>query len=227
MNNIYTFWEGPMPDYIKLCMRTWKHPYTLLTFDNLHEYTNLKVDERLTRFTRPQIADAIRVHVLRDQGGYWLDADTIMISDKLPEETILGNNEERTNSIGYLHTEPHSEMFESWAVYQDFVIDNPKSGRHWSVMGNTFTDLYLKRHTDILIGDIGQRRAEMQINPLDEPFVDYCDFYFFKDYHLSDIKPTDLLMLHNSWTPDFYKKLTEEEIMNDWRTLSNFLRELL
>ena len=227
MNNIFTFWEGPMPDYIKLCMQTWKHPYTLLTFDNLHEYTDLKVDERLRRFTLPQIADAVRVHVLRDNGGYWLDADTIMISDKLPEETILGDNEERTNSIGYLHTEPHSEMFEAWAVYQDMVIDNPNSGRKWSVLGNMFTDLYMRHHKDIRIGDIRQRRPETHMLLFDNSIDDYQNFYFHEDFHLADIETADLIMLHNSWTPYFYKQMKESEIMKDHRTLSNFLRELL
>ena len=102
MNNIFTFWEGPMPAYIKMCMDTWRHPFTLLTYDNLHNYTNLLVDERLKRFTMPQIADVVRVHVLRDQGGCWLDADTIMVTDKLPRVNILGNPKARTGTIGML-----------------------------------------------------------------------------------------------------------------------------
>ena len=216
-----------MPDYIKLCMQTWKHPYTLLTFDNLHEYTDLKVDERLRRFTLPQIADAVRVHVLRDNGGYWLDADTIMISDKLPEETILGDNEERTNSIGYLHTEPHSEMFEAWAAHQDEIVNNHTAWRSWSIMGNAFTDYYLYINKHIYIGDIAPHFPETYMANGDTRRTKYRLFYFCNDFQITDIKPTDFLMLHNSWTPDWYKKMTTEQIMKDHHTLSNFLRELL
>ena len=72
---VYTFWEGEMPDYIKLCMYTWHFPVTILNYDNLNNYTDLQITSQLERFTLPQIADCVRVHVLRDQGGYWLDAD--------------------------------------------------------------------------------------------------------------------------------------------------------
>ena len=42
----------------------------------------------------------------------------------------------------------------------------------------------------------------------------YQTFYFERDYHLSDIQPTDLLMLHNSWTPEWYKKLSLDEVLS-------------
>lgn len=69
---IFTFWEGKMPEYIRLCMRTWKFQYTVLNYDNLKEFTDFDI-ENTKRFTLPQIADAVRVHVLRDNGGYWLE----------------------------------------------------------------------------------------------------------------------------------------------------------
>ena len=50
--NVFTFWEGPMPGYIRLCMDTWKVPYTLLNYDNLNEYTHFNI-EKAKRFTLP------------------------------------------------------------------------------------------------------------------------------------------------------------------------------
>ena len=224
---IFTFWEGPQPDYIKLCLSTWTQPYTLLTYDNLHEYTDLTIDDRLKRFTLPQIVDVVRVHVLRDQGGYWLDADTIMVTGELPKEMILGNDEERTNTIGYLHTEPHSEMYERWARYQDLVYTAKWAPVHWSVMGNDFTDGYLRAFDNIRIGDIRTRWPETyMIHGNASRSAKYHQFYFASGYHLSDIEPTDLIMLHNSWTPGWYKQMSEAEILKDGRTLSNILREV-
>jgi len=118
---IYTFWEGKMPDYLKLCMETWKFPYIVLNYDNISQYTN-KIPEKIKQLTLPKIADYVRVHVLRDNGGIWLDTDTIMLSDKLPTECILGDEYKRTNTIGFLQTEPNSEFFVKWAKYQDDTL---------------------------------------------------------------------------------------------------------
>lgn len=216
-----------MPGYIKLCMKTWKVPFTVLNYENLHEYTDAQI-EPVKRFTLPQIADYVRVHVLRDQGGYWLDADTVMISDELPNVTIFGDANARTNTIGMLHTEPHSDMFEQWACYQDEVVKGNGATTHWAIMGNIFTDPYLLKHREIEIGPIEKCWPETyMINDNSNRFTKYRKFYFEENYHLSDINQTSMLMLHNSWTPEWYKRLSEREALETHCTLSNILRELV
>lgn len=224
---IYTFWEGQMPDYIKLCLETWKFPFKVLNYDNLRQYTDYDI-EQARRFTLPQQADCVRVHVLRDNGGYWLDADTISVTGKLPEENMIGDPEKRTNSIGFLHTQPHSEMFERWAAYQDNVIANPNASMNWDVMGNAFTDKYVQIHRDITICDIKNSFPETYMIQDEIPrIVKYKIFYFEKNYHLSDMDKTDMFMLHNSWTPGWYKELTREQVLSRDCTLSNILREVV
>ena len=224
---LYTFWEGRMPAYIKLCLATWKRPYTVLNYDNLHKYTDLNI-EPLKRFTLPQIADCVRVHVLRDHGGYWLDADTIMLSGNLPEETMVGDPVKRTNSIGVLHAKPGSEMFKEWARYQDEIISGPYTSELWSIMGNSFTDDYLKCHPEVSICPIERFYPELSMIGGDISRSEkYRAFYFYESHHLSDLQQTDLLMLHNSWTPKWYKELTEEDVLKMDCTMSNILREAL
>ena len=228
-NKVFTFWEGSMPAYIELCMNTWLFPHIILNYENLHHYTNLQITPELRRFTLPQIADVVRVHVLRDQGGYWLDADTIMINDNLPTTTMIGNPMLRTNTIGYLYAEnPHMPMFDEWAAYQDVVISNPNIPHSWSMVGNDFTDRYVAEHSEITISDVSNCWPETYMIKDNMPRYDkYSKFYFGTHYRLFDINPTDMLMLHNSWTPDIYKKLSADEIINDDCTLSNILKEVL
>lgn len=227
MQMIFTFWEGKMPDYIRMCLETWKLPYTMLNYDNLREYTDYDI-EGAKRFTLPQIADAVRVHVLRDHGGYWLDADTIMIGDELPEETIMGNPIIRLNTIGFLHAEkPHENMFEEWAAYQDKVIADLSYDCRWDVLGNRYTDCYLFEHREVPIANVSNRWAETYMIPDCTRLYAYHEFYFNDKYHLSDLRETDMLMLHNSWTPDWYKKLTREQVLESNCTMSNVLREVL
>ena len=224
---VYTFWEGPMPEYIKLCMETWKFDYKVLDYNTLHDYTDLQV-HKLMRFTLPQIADVVRVHVLRDQGGVWLDTDTIMIGDELPEENMIGSSEERTNTIGYLRTEKGSDMYKEWADWQDTMLEEAKTPARWDVMGNAFTDYYVMKHPEITIADVSKCWAEVYMvkSPMSR-VLKYQRFYFEQQKSLKDLLPTNMLMLHNSWTPGWYKQMSREEILKHGCTLSNILREVL
>lgn len=222
---IYTFWEGQKPAYIELCMATWPFEFVLLDYDNLYKYTDLPV-KQIRQYPLQQVADVVRVHVLRDNGGIWLDADTIVLGD-LPKETILGYPDTRHNTIGFLQTEPGTEMFKEWAAYQDDVIQRQEVAR-WSMFGNEFTDSYLVEHPEIAIGEIENAWPEVyMIDELIERMQKYKILYFEESYHLSDFRHTDLLMLHNSWTPKWYKRLEHREVMQHDCTLSNILREVL
>lgn len=225
--NVFTFWEGQMPGYIKLCMDTWRVPYTVLNYDNLHEYTDISI-EPLKRFTLPQIADCVRVHVLRDQGGYWLDADTIMLTGKLPDTDMVGDPEQRTNSIGLLYSEPHSQLFTEWARFQDEIISGYDRSTYWALMGNAFTDNYVKEHEEVRIWPIEDFWPETYMVSDNIPrWQKYRRFYFEESHTLADIRPTDLLMLHNSWTPEWYKDMLELDLLDANCTMSNILREAL
>lgn len=222
---IYTFWEGQKPAYIELCMATWPFDFVLLDYNNLHNYTDLP-EEQLRQYPLQQVADIVRVHVLRDNGGIWLDADTIVFGD-LPEETILGYPETRHNTIGFLRTEPGTDMFKEWAAFQDDVMRKQEIAR-WSMFGNEFTDPYLTEHQEIKIGEIEPAWPEVyMIEELIERMQKYKILYFQESRHLSDIRDTNLLMLHNSWTPKWYKRLNHREVMQHRCTLSNIIRETL
>lgn len=228
--NIFTFWEGTMLDYIKLCMKTWKVSPIILNFQNLNDWTNLPVD-KLKTFTLPQVSDAVRAHVLRDHvGSYWLDTDTIFLTDKLIDENVIGDPVARTHSTGVSHSTKESiEFFKAWSEYQDKVIDNPNHSKHWSVLVNMFTDTYVPYHKEVKIYDISICRPELYMIPSGSSSSKYREFYFGKkNYTLSDIKQnTDFLVLHNSWTLDWYKSLSETEVLQTNCTLSNILKELL
>lgn len=218
---IYAFWEGRMPDYIRLCMKTWDFPYTMLNYDNLHNYTDLPID-RLKQFSLLQVSDVVRVHVLRDNGGYWLDGDTI-INGKLPTTMFVGDNESRINSIGYLYAErPHLPTFEEWAEYQDAILASDETPKDWALMANAFTDPYLKEHREIEIGNIFNHWLETK--DFDDRQKKYVNYYFISTH---EPKIPSMIMLHNSWTPKWYKRLTETEVLAQECTLSWILRESL
>lgn len=226
---IFTFWEGRMPAYIQMCMRTWKFEHIVLNYGTLHEFTDIPI-QKIKNYTLPQIADIVRVHVLRDNGGYWLDADTIMLSDELPKENILGY-QDRSHTIGFLHTDTNSDMYVKWAEYQDKKINSvpQDKAKSWDAFGNSFTDSYVLQHMDIAIGDLTNRWPEtyMIANKDIKHSAKYNELYFNTRYGLSDLRNTDMLMLHNSWTPLLYKALSERQVLATNCTLSNILKEVL
>lgn len=225
--NVFTFWEGHMPEYIRLCMSTWKIPFTVLNYDTVSKYTDLNI-EPVKRFTLPQIADCVRVHVLRDQGGYWLDADTIMLTGNLPETDLVGNPAERTSSAGLLYSEPHSDLFNAWAKHQDKIIEGIETPTFWATFVNSFSDPYAKDHPEVRIHPITDYWPETYtIRDQITRYEKYRKFYFEDSYYLADIHSSDLLMLHNSWTPGWYKELSADEIFDHNCTLSNILREVV
>lgn len=226
-DQIFTFWEGPKPAYIDLCLKTWKFPYTVLNYDNLSKYTDFDA-HKADKFTLPQIADCVRVHVLKDSGGCWLDADTIMLGNELPAVAILGNDATRDNTIGFLRADAVPDMFIQWAAYQDSVLQQSNPPHHWDVMGNAFTNPYLKEHSEIYIGRLDKYHAECSlVESLSSNKDRYKVFYFEKHRHLTDIDNASMLMLHNSWTPGWYKKLSTHEVFAQSCTMSNILREVL
>lgn len=223
---VFTFWEGKKPAYIELCMETWRAGYVELNYSNLREFTDLSID-KMKRFSLPQQADCVRAHVLRDQGGYWLDADTIMMYAALPETDMIGHPQTRANTIGYLHAEKNSPMYILWSQYQDRIMETEKTPAHWSIMGNAFTDGYVKEHLEVSIASVRKSWPETYRVFGRTRQEQYTKFWFEEKHHLKDLDLTELLMLHNSWTPEWYKQLTREEVLNHDCTLSNILREML
>lgn len=240
MENVFTFWEGVKPPYIDLCMRSWPFPYILLNYNNLGEYIrgfdSKKNIEKLKSFTLPMQADYIRAHVLRDNGGYWLDCDTIVCSDKLPDAFIFGDDVMRTNTIGFLHApKDHTAIglfFADWCEYQEAVLNDPNHSMMWNVMGNAFTDKYLKMHKAFDISPIEEHWPETFMVPGKASRIDqYQKFYFSDKWKLPELRSfnveTDIFMLHNSWTPGWYKQLSSDEVFAHSCTLSNILNSVL
>ena len=93
-----------------------------------------------------------------------------------------------------------------------------------------FTDTYVPYHRDVKIYDISICRPELYMILDGTSSSKYKEFYFGEErsYSLLDIKPnTDFLVLHNSWTPAWYKQLSESEVLQHKCTLSNILREMV
>ena len=82
-NKIWSFWGGPMNAVVEKSVDSWRHynpeyDIVLLTKDNLHRYCSTNISslpiavENDTRYS-----DYVRVNVLSEHGGIWIDASCI------------------------------------------------------------------------------------------------------------------------------------------------------
>ena len=100
---IFLYWEGPEPNYIKLCYKTiLKHcskDFNIIRlnentiFNYLPQFKNKNLDKYLSI---PQKTDIYRYNLLYKYGGIWLDSDIIVFSSLL----AIYKNLEKYDYIG-------------------------------------------------------------------------------------------------------------------------------
>ncbi|MDH3584304.1 MAG: methyltransferase domain-containing protein [Phycisphaerae bacterium] len=82
---VYSYWEGPKPDWIKLCLESLRRNVPnvrIMTFDEFMEIADSEFVPRNLKDQRPNVkSDFIRAYLLHYHGGIWVDADCIALRD--------------------------------------------------------------------------------------------------------------------------------------------------
>ncbi len=260
---IFTFWEPKekIPAYIKLCMETWQkhlpdYKIVVLDYENLDEWLGYGYfDEYLyNNFCLAQQSDAIRVALLYKYGGIWLDADTIITSNKIND---IINQKAGTTLIDYhvafIAAKKGATFLKKWLKEIKERILLHKLYKCFSgILKFIYPDM-LKGHMGVtiyfgncIINSFAPYMKQKDFISLDREKLyalpeknfyknfetskteEYVDFYFnndFSDFIFENEK--GIIMLHNSWTPCEYRKMSEEEILEKNCTLSKILKKYI
>lgn len=246
---IYTFWEPRenIPYYLRLCMETWKKflpdaTIIVLDYKNIGEFLDVRelgLNLFSGRLSLPQIADAIRVALLAKHGGIWMDIDTIILNSNvrkyfLPDEkhrtVFFGKPETRSVHMCFINTPPSAMCMNLW---REFIKEriwnlNPSTKIDWDFLGNKFVDDYAKKYLDEI--EIIDRDLVMPELKLMSESVTYQGsyplYYFLQNHHLADVG-CDMLLLHNSWSPQFFKQMPPKDFLRFDCTMVNVLAEAL
>lgn len=209
--NVWTYWEGPMPEYIKICIETMRrccNDFTLLTPNNIYDYVyNSSLDiDKCKRLNNPaHLADVYRVAVIYNHGGLWLDCDTIMINPLDSFKSIVSSYENgffhsRWNDgrvlNGYFYATKGCDLLAEWINNINKLLNKVSIRNSWTVFGEKILTPLVNsgRYNTVEIS----RTIFLPIN------VDKIPWLFFEPFHWSNFISDDTITigLNNSWFRD-------------------------
>ena len=155
---IFTYWEGPKPPYIELCLESIKKinkqcDVHIVTPKNIHYYLNHdEIDHEILKnplLKRAQKVDYIRILLIHKFGGMWLDADTIAIKDLYEFERCFIDYDfcymkwdDGRILNGYFYCKEKSELTNEWIN----MIHVKRNLKHftWTEFGEKITSVLIK-----------------------------------------------------------------------------------
>jgi hypothetical protein len=255
--NIFTFWEPKLniPGYIKLCILTWQNIFPnntiiILDYVNLYHYLNPSlISKILCKNMKMKVqTDAIRVAILKKYGGIWMDADTIVTNSSFLKRFYDYKYELVTLSyhIGFIYASKHSIFISKWLkkilkgvnIYKKALSRNLTKKQYKylngaSYLGNLIFNPIVKecKGKEYLTINSYKMFAFPEIIFIKDNLsrrTKYKMFYFSRGNPKKIIDNNQgIIMLHNSWTPNKYGKMSEEEFLKQDILLANLLRQIL
>lgn len=201
-------------------------------------------------------SDAIRVAILNKYGGIWLDADTIILNDKIIKQFqnyelgMIWEKKRKLHYISFIYAK-NSSILKEW---QRQIIIKVKKCKYfclnkqnniawnntfkiisfWNYLGNSIIDPLVNNingkkffHIDSNNTQVFPEFKYFQNSSI-ENMLKYKLFYFKKRNPLLVLNNTKgLIFLHNSWTPLQYKNLTVQAFLKEDILLSKLFLYLL
>ena len=151
LRNIFIYWVGYEYKLIKILRRimelncTKGAGYNLVLIDENNIYDYIDVPHYFRKLQPAHQADYLRVNVLCEFGGIWLDSDTIVMDSldslfdifkKKDGFFIKQNNEVISNGI--FGTKPNTTLMKSWKEDIKNILEMKNDNIEWEEIGNKY-----------------------------------------------------------------------------------------
>lgn len=151
LRNIFIYWVGYEYKLIKILRRimelnsTKDGGYNLVFINEKNKHDYVDVPDYFGKLCPAHQADYIRVNVLCEFGGIWLDSDTIVmdsldtlfdILEKKDGFFIKQNNESISNGI--FGTKPNTTLMKSWKEDIKNILETKCENIEWEEIGNKY-----------------------------------------------------------------------------------------
>ena len=239
---------------IRLCIKTWKKflpDYDIITLDykKVKKYLgdNLFRNIICKSMTLTLQADAIRVALLQKFGGIWMDADTIITNDdflkNIENYELVMIGVTNSPNIAFIYTSKNSTIINEWLIEiirrvnitKQIFQSNKNITVKWNYLGNNIIDALLAKHNNsknVLILDRNKQNVFPEIKLFKHTNLTRKDKYlnlFFRNRDPKILSPLEkgIIMLHNSFTPEKYKNMTEKQFLKENILLSQYFGKIL
>jgi len=199
---IYSYWEGFKPDYIQMCQEILTNRCQDIVFlSEAIEHTELSINLKV---------DYLKAKTIYENGGFWIDADMIVMKDLSSIFDLLDNNE-YIGIPGFFGARKGASILKRWIDGMDKRI----------LEGNlTFSDLIQPLLHDSEFSEFGVLTREM-ICPIYH--LDFNEFFKEKKIEYNPYVVT----LYNSQFPDWFKKMSRADILSKNWYISDFFRKAI
>lgn len=157
--NVWTYWEGPRPEYIQVCLdsmaRVLGDDFHLVTPETLGGWLRHgELHDAYRTLPQPALrADAIRAALLAAHGGWWWDADTVAFRSpsellaKIPQADAIYTTWSRPPTRvlnGYIYVAPGSQIGCDWLAHVNTTLDRDPASVDWCSLGEkVITDMMI------------------------------------------------------------------------------------
>jgi hypothetical protein len=201
-------------------------------------------------------ADAIRVAILYKYGGFWMDVDTLIINHNFmnmfsgSDLIMFGISKIKQQHIGFIYASNNSKILKAWLkgiiykirIYEfrlslsrifktQYFEQSINQLRNWSYLGNGILDDLVNNIPEREFKRIEDNDAYVlpdQILLKGFNIYRYTQFYFSKKITMQFLKKCKgVILLHNSWTPKKYQKMSEELFLRQNILLSHLISNIL
>jgi hypothetical protein len=238
-NIVWLYWENKpgktKPEYLNMCMESIsKHlkDYEIIVLnpDNLDKYLK-NINPNVHKIKQlAHKADYLRMLATYQHGGFWFDADTIVMdnidlwNDRLKQYDLVWYG---MNAYG---VNKHNTFIKNVLDKVDNKINNSKNHNfNWREIGQDIIDPELKTY---------KKKYPNKFFKL--PDTEVCFMPFNQDNQRTGFisknqrvlkdkyKNTQkIIMLHNQLYPNSFKKMTREEILKDDMVISTLFKKTL
>lgn len=229
-------------------MKTWRRAggdVVLLDYSSVRKYAAVAVDDKLTRLPLPQQADYIRICILNQNAGIWMDTDTLVLG---PPKHALGLLEENevvlagkpqipTAFLNFVaSSRPGTSFMGTLQEEMEALVRTPQLPEDlpWDYVGGPYyrrVKAGVDEGSKVAIFDAVEHRFFQEaVHGKGLGRKNYLNFWFRNelDFHPQLVADASVVLLHNSWTPKRYKALVaNKDVWIRGEMLSAYLRYAL
>jgi len=213
-NKVFFYWEGELPGFIKLCIETIHRNCNgfeihHLNKDNIENYLELPEEYYKIKKINHK-TDYLKANLIYKYGGFWIDADTIILKDFSEWNKFL-EEYDFIGTPGFFGGTKGSKTIKKWIDGMDIS----KEELEWAD----------------LINPLIKSDKYAPFTPLKKEYI--CPLWyddtlseFFKNISLRRYitENTRVCILFNACFPEEFKKKTDKEILEDETFIGRLFR---